>query len=226
MKKSTNQGDAGTKLSADGQTLMTGADGADGGPTDEVLIGRCRGGNMAAFGQLIERYQDRLFNAVLRVVGNRDDALELTQDAFVRALQGLRRFRSQSSFYTWLFRIGINLGINLRRRQQRMRVSSYDSVTEDQSGQAAGLAQRADPDSPQPVRQAEIKEEHGRVLAALEELAPEARAIVVLRDIEQLNYAQIGQVLEVPMGTVKSRLARARMSLREKLKTTAGKMID
>jgi RNA polymerase sigma-70 factor (ECF subfamily) len=151
------------------------------------------------------------------MVGNADDAQELAQDAFVRALQGLKRFRGGSSFYTWLFRIGINLSINHRRRRQRVRFTSLQGGPTPRGAQADGLAVLADPAGKSPVQEAQVSEIHQRILEALEELDPPSRAVVVLRDIEQLDYAEIARVLEVPLGTVKSRLARARLALRERL---------
>jgi len=185
--------------------------------TDELLISRCRSGDMTAFGALVEKYQHRLFNAVLRMVYNFDDAQELTQEAFVRALKGLKKFRGQAGFYTWLFRIGFNLCINYRRKQQPVLFSTFQSSREVGGRQADGLVEMADSRSPLPARQVQISEEHRRVLDALGQLAPDARAVVVLRDIEELDYAEIAQILDVPTGTVKSRLFRARMALREQL---------
>jgi len=180
--------------------------------SEEVLISRCRAGNMVAFGKLIETYQDRLFNATFRMVGNYDDAEELTQEAFVRAMKGLKRFRGNAKFYTWLFRIAINLCINHRRRRARLLEHAGQGTT---GGQAAALLDMADEKSPSPLREAQIKEQHQQVLDALEQLEPAARAIVILRDIEQLDYSEIGRILEVPVGTVKSRLYRARMAVRK-----------
>jgi len=185
--------------------------------TDELLISRCHSGDMTAFGSLVEKYQHRLFNAVLRMVNNFDDAQELTQEAFVRALKGLKKFRGQAGFYTWLFRIGFNLCINYRRKQQPVSFSTFQSPREVGGRQAEGLLEMVDSGSPQPKRQVQISEEHRRVMDALGQLAPEARAVVVLRDIEELDYAQIARILDVPSGTVKSRLFRARMALRKRL---------
>lgn len=185
--------------------------------SDEVLVSRCRSGNMVAFGELIELYQDRIFNAVFRMVGNYDDAQDLTQEAFLRALKSIKRFRGNAKFYTWLFRIAMNLSITHRQRVRRAPRSGAWQT----GGQAAVLLELADKKNPSPLREAQIKERHQQVLEALEQLAPEARAIVVLRDIEQLGYSDIGKILEVPVGTVKSRLYRARLAVREQL--TQGK---
>lgn len=192
--------------------------------TDELLISRCRSGDMTAFGALVEKYQHRLFNAVLRMVYNFDDAQELTQEAFVRALKGLKKFRGQAGFYTWLFRIGFNLCINYRRKQQPVSFSTLQSQREVGGRQADGLVEMADSRNPLPTRQVQLGEEHRRVIDAMQQLAPEARAVVVLRDIEELDYAQIAKILEVPTGTVKSRLFRARMALREQLSDRDGEV--
>ena len=192
--------------------------------TDELLISRCRSGDMTAFGALVEKYQHRLFNAVLRMVYNFDDAQELTQEAFVRALKGLKKFRGQAGFYTWLFRIGFNLCINYRRKQQPVSFSTFRSQSETGGRQADGLLEMADSESAQPTRQVQLSEEHRRVLDALQQLVPDARAVVVLRDIEELDYAEIATILEIPTGTVKSRLFRARMALRKQLLNTDGEV--
>jgi RNA polymerase sigma-70 factor (ECF subfamily) len=172
---------------------------------------------MDAFGRLVETYQNRLFNAVLRMVGSHDDAQELTQEAFCRALRGIRKFRGSSGFYTWLFRIGMNLCINHRRRNRQVNFRSLQEERNIMGQQAAGLAEMADHRSRNPELQAELSETHQKVLAAMEQLEPQQRVIVVLRDIEEFNYEQIGNILEIPTGTVKSRLSRARLALREML---------
>ncbi len=205
----------GTETSQHGPTFSGPGSAGPGGIDEAQLVEKARKGNMAAFGQLVQAYQDRLYNAILRMVGNPDDALELSQDAFIRALQALRNFRGQSGFYTWLFRIGMNLAINHQRRRQSITFSSLLTDEDYGPNQADVLRTMADRRQPGPDDQAELREEHRRVLAALQELDGDARAIVVLRDIEQLSYADIANILEVPAGTVKSRLCRARQALRD-----------
>ncbi|MBN1846089.1 MAG: sigma-70 family RNA polymerase sigma factor [Sedimentisphaerales bacterium] len=187
------------------------------GITDRDLVEEGRRGDSAALGRLIERYQHRLFNAVYRMVDNREDAQELTQEAFVRALQGLKNFRGQASFYTWLFRIGINLCLNHRRRCRPVTFSALQTPETFWAKQAEGLLDLAAKHNESPAQQAQIQEMHSRVIEALQNLEPAARAVVVLRDIEQLDYVEMAQVLNVPVGTVKSRLFRARMTLRDQL---------
>ena len=184
---------------------------------DEPLIARSRTGDMAAFAELVAKYQDRLFNAILRIVGQYADAEELTQETFVRALQAIGRFGGRSSFYTWIFRIGMNLSITHRKRRLKVRLVPFQAAGDFGDGQAAHLAELVDKHGRSPSAQAQINESYRAVLAAMEELDTDARAVMVLRDIEELDYAQIGRILEIPVGTVKSRLSRARMAIRDKL---------
>jgi len=187
---------------------------------DADLVRRSQEGDLGAFGQLVLRYQDRVFNTCWRLCGNVEDARELTQETFLRALQSLRGFRRKSSFYTWLFRIAVNLTIGHRRRNRRAATYQlHEPVREaDEYGQAAGLvAAQLPAGGSDPPAQAAKEELRQRVIAALGELDDEHRAVIVLRDIESLDYKQIAEVLGVPVGTVKSRLHRARLALRDKL---------
>jgi RNA polymerase sigma-70 factor (ECF subfamily) len=172
---------------------------------------------MDAFGRLVEAHQDRLFNALYRLVHDYEDARELTQQAFVRALQGLRRFRGQAKFYTWLMRIGTNLAFNHLRRKPVVPFSVLHGDDDRLGGQAAALRHCRDDRTPGPLQQAALREDHERVLAGLARLDLEAKAIIVLRDVDELSYEEIAAVLEVPVGTVKSRLFRARQALRDLL---------
>jgi len=184
-------------------------------PTDQELVQACCNGQGEAFQELVERYQDRTFNAVLRLVASREDARDVVQEAFLKAYENLGQFRGASSFYTWLFRIAVNLALTLRRRSTRLKlVRPLDETTElDVSRTQAGrLAERS------PEAAMEVAERDRFVSRALEELDGEHRAAIVLRDIEGLDYQTIASILDVPPGTVKSRIHRARMMLRDRLK--------
>lgn len=184
---------------------------------DEQLILRCRkDDSMAAFGLLVEKYQSRLFNTVYRMIGNYDDGLEITQEAFCRALRSLSRFRGGSVFYTWLFRIAMNLCFDHKSRQYKLKIAdNYQSeMTENQ---ASTLLDMVESRERTPQDNVMNRESYQRVINSINELDPQDRAIIVLREIENLDYKHIAKVLEVPVGTVKSRLARVRYKLREKL---------
>lgn len=163
---------------------------------------------------LVERHQDRLFNAAYRMVGSEEDARDIVQDAFLKAYQNLSRFRGESGFYTWVFRITMNLALSHRRKTKRLRlvVTVEDPEKVAVSGTQAGRL--VDP----PEAAMEALETEQRVTEALHGLDVDHRAAVVLRDIEGLDYQTISSILDVPPGTVKSRIHRARMLLRERLK--------
>ncbi len=184
---------------------------------DAALLGRCRGGDTDAFGPLVNKYQDRLFNSLLRFCGNYDDAEELCQETFVKAIEGLKAFRRESGFYTWLFRIGMNLAISRRRRGGLVKFCSLEAADADGEQLLWSLDALADCREMGPQNTVEQADTNGRVLAAMAELDDEFRIVVVLRDVEEMNYEQIAQVLSLPVGTVKSRLYRARCILKEKL---------
>jgi RNA polymerase sigma-70 factor (ECF subfamily) len=185
---------------------------------EPALVQRCRLGDGPALTVLIQRYQDRLFNALLRLCGNSHDAEELCQDTFVRFLAKIGEFRGGSGLYTWLFRIAMNLALSHRRRAGKVRLAPLEA----RAGQEEDLAHTL-PDLRQatPDEQVERAQEHQRVLEALEGLEQEFRAVVVLRDVEGMDYEQIAQVLNVPVGTVRSRLFRARHKLADQLKDLA-----
>jgi len=204
------------------------ADGAARGVRPDVaLLLKAQKGDRGAYGQVILLYQDRLYNAVLRMVGDREEARELTQEAFTRGLMKLDGFRGDASPYTWLFRIAVNLAISQLRKVQRQRVFSLDrpaaspSRNNDRgSDQASVLMERMSSDEgEQPPARAERRERDEAVLAALGRLDAEYRAVLVMRDIEGFDYQQMADVLGLPLGTLKSRLFRARLALRDELRT-------
>ena len=175
---------------------------------DRRLIAECLAGRTTAFGELVRRYQDRLFNAVVRVVDTAEDAADVVQDAFLNAFQSLNSFKGDSEFFTWLYRIAFNAAISLRRKKKA--VLSFDGDTR--------AAEPVDPSEfTRPGVALERSEEDAQLLAALNRLSPEHRAVLVLKDLEGQRYEDIAQVLDVPIGTVRSRLHRARMELKDLL---------
>jgi len=174
---------------------------------------------MRAFGLLVAKYQDRIFNMVLRMCPQRAVAEELTQEAFLKALQRLNQFRGHSKFYTWLFRIAANLTISHGRRAGRVRFQSLTGPEEFEGSQADRLtAAQAARRQPGPQEAAMSAENRRRIAQALDELDEEFRLVVILRDMEEMDYAEIAAVTGLPVGTVKSRLHRARCALRDKLR--------
>ena len=199
---------------------------------DVALLQKAQAGDRGAYGQVVLLYQDRLYNAVLRLVGDREEARELTQEAFMRGLMKIDSFRGDASPYTWLFRIAVNLAISQLRKVQRARVFSLDAPAgggrgngrrdtfSDSGDQASSLVDRVARDRGEgPREKLEKKERDQQVLAALGRLDAEYRAVLVMRDIEGFDYQQMAEVLGLPLGTLKSRLFRARLALRDELKS-------
>jgi RNA polymerase sigma-70 factor (ECF subfamily) len=186
---------------------------------DAALVERWRRGDISAIERLVGKYQGRIYNLILKICANPDTAAELTQDTFVKIIENIDRFESRSSFYTWAFRIAVNLTLNYCKRKTTVKWTSLDAETaaDDEQAHRALAAILRDEKSPDPSQVAENRELCQLVQIALGKLDEEQRTIVVLRDIEGMDYAQIAEVLAIVPGTVKSRLSRARAALRQLL---------
>ena len=186
---------------------------------DVVLVNQSRLGNTAAMEMLILRYQDRVYNTILKICGNNHDAAELTQETFVKFIEKINTFEGRSSFYTWLFRVAVNLTLNYCQRQSRLGVRSLEFTTagDDKNGKAQLGSFLADEKACDPAEAAQKKETREIVLEGLNRLDEQQRTIVVLRDIEGMNYIEIAETLGLELGTVKSRLSRALKILRKQL---------
>jgi RNA polymerase sigma-70 factor, ECF subfamily len=182
---------------------------------DKSLVQACRAGQTEAFGVLVRRYQDRLYPTIVRLLGSPEDAQDVLQDSFVRAFEKLDQFHGESSFYTWIYRIAVNLALSeYRKHHHRGNNRRFDLATQ-------GLAVDPTDESPEtdPVLALERVERELIVQAALNELGPEHRAVVVLKDFDGRRYEEISILLNIPIGTVRSRLHRARTELRDRLRS-------
>jgi RNA polymerase sigma-70 factor (ECF subfamily) len=184
------------------------------GRPDTILVREARGGDASAYGDLVRRYQDRVYTLIYGLIQNHDDALDLTQDVFVRAHRSLGHFREEAVFYTWLYRIALNACIDFKRRKKR----SVEPFSLDGDLLSATGFEPSDlRSSSQPERAFENKE-LGRLLRrAIAGLPEPLRLAVVLHDIEGLQQKEIAALLNCPLGTVKSRIQRGRYELRLKL---------
>lgn len=189
---------------------------------DDALVRQAQRRDPAAreaFGRLILKYQDRIYASLLRMVGNRDDALEIAQEAFLRAYEGIGRFKGESKFFTWLWTIALNLRTSRWRSRRASPVSEGLSVNAARSDEEQPGLPAMDPASPDrgPAHRVEADELNAAIEAEMSALPPDYREILMLRDVEGLEYADICAALRLPEGTVKSRLHRARMELRQRL---------
>lgn len=185
------------------------------GPSDADLVRQAREGDADAFAVLVARYQDRVFNTCYRLCHDHADALDLTQSAFLKALEALPRFEARANFYTWIYRIAVNLALSARRASRRRRHASLDDPDACERPRVVA----APPERFDVARGAAERELVERLEQALAKLEAPFRVAVVLKDIEGMDYATIAEILKVPVGTVKSRIHRGRLMLRELLET-------
>ena len=185
---------------------------------DKTIIEQVLAGDNDAFGELVERYQGKIYNLCLRMCGDPDDAFDLSQDTFVRAWKALSGFQFESAFSTWLFRLCSNICLDFLRAKKRRAAVSLTRSDEDGETQL---------DLPDPAKGPEelllAAEDRQTLVKALNSLPADQRQIITLRAINGLSYAEIGQVMQLQEGTVKSRLSRARTSLRNKLSQIGNK---
>lgn len=183
-------------------------------PSDRELVERARGRDMAAYDELIRRYQRKIYQMVYNMTSNREDAEDLTQDVFVKAYSALAHFKGDSSFYTWVYRIAVNRTINYLKKRKRNAALSLDDMD---------LAVERDPDYVElrsresPARDATLSELQKKLNEALQTLSEKHRTVVVLHDIQGLQHDEIGRMLGCSEGTVRSRLFYARQELQKQL---------
>jgi RNA polymerase sigma-70 factor, ECF subfamily len=184
---------------------------------DRALVAQTQDGNRDAFSTLVTRYQERVLNLVYRGLGDHEAALDVAQDVFIKAYRGVGRFQGEAQFFTWLFRIAMNETTTARRKRTR-RAPPLSIGREDGDGER--LSDPADA-SFDPGAEAARNDEQTIVHRAIAELDDDQAQLILLRDIDGLSYQEIAEVLEVPLGSVKSRIHRARLALKERLASSA-----
>lgn len=179
---------------------------------DLELLRAVLDGDTTAYRGLVEKYQGRVYAMVYGMLRNREDARDVTQEAFVKAYNNLDRFRLESSFYTWLYRIAMNLAIDLTRKRKRRKQTSFDEAiaARDEDGD---MLEAHTEDSPR--KTLERKQLYARIMGALETLPDDQRQVVLLRELEGLSYKEIAEIIDIPEGTVMSRLFYARKKLQK-----------
>ena len=183
-------------------------------PADEIiLIKQCKDGDQAAFERIVLTYRDRIYNLCRYMLGNPQDAEDAAQDVFIKAYQNLKHFKPHASLYTWLYRIAINTSIDYRRK----RLSFWGSLWRDSSREEDLLNHQ--PSSILSPEQLYTSKELGKSIQfALQKLSTKLRTILILKEIEGLSYEEIAAILKISIGTVKSRLSRAREEMKKLLK--------
>jgi RNA polymerase sigma-70 factor (ECF subfamily) len=181
------------------------------------LVKRCQAGDSEAFGELVTRYRTRIFGMIYNMVHSEQDAWDLAQDSFVKAWKSIKRFRGQSSFYTWIYRIVMNVTIDwLRKKQVKGAGSEFDDAIQlKEIDPASKTVPKADALPYQQMEQAEIRVEIEKAIALL---TPEHRAVILMKEIEGMQYHEIAEALECSIGTVMSRLFYARKKLQNLLR--------
>jgi len=174
-------------------------------PDDPGLLERAREGDPAAFDEIVDRYERRVFAVALRIVRNSDDARDVTQEVFVTAMRALKGFRGDAQLSTWFHRVTVNASLDLVRKRRRREHSSVDELTDQPAGE------------PGPEAEAIVAVRAREVHKALGALPPDQRALIVMHDLQDLDYAECAETLGIPLGTVKSRLHRARLALARQL---------
>src|SRR5580704_13434378 len=181
---------------------------------ERKLIERCKNGDRQAFDTLIRAYEKRVYNLAYRLCGHYDEANDISVDAFMRVYQALKLFRGDANFSTWLFRIVTNVYLDRRKRSRNKQHLSLEEYIELEEN---SVARQIEDPAPTPGMAAEEHERHDILQRAIAALPDYQRAMIVLYHTEGLAYDEIAEVLNLPIGTVKSRLNRARLTLREKL---------
>jgi len=182
---------------------------------DLDLIERFQNGETSAFGEIVLKYQDKIYNLCRHMLGNAHDAEDAAQDVFLKAYQALPKFRPDASLYTWLYRIATNTCIDYKRKP------IFESLFGD-SGEGERLVHDLASDAPSPEKLYQSKQIGQALQVCLGKLSPKLRAIIVLKEVEELSYEEIAETLDISMGTVKSRIARARDDLQKCMKKNQG----
>jgi RNA polymerase sigma-70 factor (ECF subfamily) len=180
-------------------------------PVEEIeLVNRARKGDLAAYDDLVRRYQERIYATIYHMTSNHEDANDLAQEAFIKAFQALRSFKGGSSFYTWVYRIAVNKTINfLKQRKQKMHMSldDLDFNAEHDPDLVALISDKT------PRREVGLAELQGKLNSAMQKLSEPHRLVVTLHDVQGLSHEEIAKIMDCNIGTVRSRLFYARQQM-------------
>ncbi len=182
---------------------------------DAVLVERVQAGDMAAFDALTRKYRDRLFGVVYNMLSNREDAMDIVQDSFIKAFKSIKSFRGKSAFYTWLYRIAVNKAITFMKRSRMRRFFSFENADEEMVSSEIldKLVEKCGG-----ARETLLKELREKLNEALQSLSVKHRTVVVLYEIEGMSHAEIAKITGTSEATVRTRLHYAKLQLQSMLK--------
>jgi RNA polymerase sigma factor (sigma-70 family) len=199
-----------------GKTLAGSTERQHEADSDWAVVLRVQAGEVGAFDQLVLRYRERVYGVIYNMTSNREDAADLTQDAFIKAFQSINRFQGQSSFFTWLYRIAVNSTLSHLRKSKLRTFFSFEKITEDDKTTEL-LAQLTDKDGAD--KEVYVRELQEKLNEALQKLSIKHRTVVTLFEIDGLTHEQIAEVVGCSVGTVRSRLHYAKQLLQSELQS-------
>ena len=179
------------------------------------LLAAVKAGDATAYQGLVEKYQNRVYHLVYGMVRNKEDASDITQDAFVKAYRKIESFRLESSFYTWLYRIAMNLAIDFLRKKKRRVTSEFDETVAARESDGSISSSHS---VASPSKALERKQLYKQIMDALDELPADQKQVILLREVEGLSYKEISDIMGIPEGTVMSRLFYARKKMQKLLR--------
>ena len=182
-------------------------------PDENRLIEACKKGDRAAFGELISKYERLVYSTVRLKVGNENDALDVSQEVFIKLWRHIGKYRGDCRFSTWVYKVAVNACLDFLRREKNNVTESMPTRVDDDGDEVT--VEIADENTPSPESHVENNEKIAAVREAIGKLSPEQREVILLRDIEGYSYDEISEMLHLEIGTVKSRINRARNNLRE-----------
>jgi RNA polymerase sigma-70 factor, ECF subfamily len=186
---------------------------------DWAVVQQVQAGHVGAFDQLVQKYRESIFSVIYNMTSNREDALDLTQETFIKAFQSIARFKGRSAFFTWIYRIAINATLTFLKKRSHRRYISYENIDQELSNSEIFERLTAKNKTEKGVLISELQEE---LNDALQKLSLKHRTVVILHEIEGLEHSEIAQITQVSIGTVRSRLHYAKQQLQSYLKKYVG----